>query len=212
MSQLKVWDSTANSGAGAWVNAVVGAQGATGAQGAQGAAATTGIVPISSGVITAVSGTFLTLDNIFTSTYRDYVFKFQITATSASGGVTLRYRRNGTTYSTAVYNDQQLSGTGTTTGSLATTNSTSQRLSYAQTTTAYPQFPIELKIYNPLSASIWTSSNHTVATTSGGVSMSIITAWHGSAGGGALAADGLELTVSTGTITANYQLYGVVNP
>ena len=206
MSQLKVYDGTN------WVNAVVGAQGATGAQGAQGAAATTGIVPISSGIVSAVSGTFLTLDNIFTSTYRDYVFKFQITATSASGGVTLRYRRNGTTYTTAVYNDQQFNNSGSTVGGISNSGISNQRLAYVQTTTAYPQFPIELKIYNPLSSSIWTTSNHTTVTTNGGYSMSIISAWHGSAGGGALAADGLELTVSTGTITANYQLYGVVNP
>lgn len=42
MSQIKVWDPTANSGVGAWVSAVIGATGPTGSTGATGPTGATG--------------------------------------------------------------------------------------------------------------------------------------------------------------------------
>jgi len=203
MSQLKYWDGTQ------WANAVVGA---TGAQGAQGNPATTGIVPISGGTVTATSGAFLTLDNIFTSTYRDYVLKFQITAQSSSAAaVTFQYRKSGSTLSSAVYSDMQMLQTSSVVSGLTNTTATSQRLTYGNPASAYPQMPLELKIYNPLSATVYTTTNHSAVTTQGGFASATFNAWHG-ASGTPVSADGIIFTVTTGTITANYQLYGVVNP
>jgi hypothetical protein len=69
------------------------------------------------------------IDNVFTSTYLNYVMVFRLQTTSANGGAFFRFRASGATNSTSNYTYQALTADSTTVSGVRTTNGDSFLLS-----------------------------------------------------------------------------------
>ena len=143
----------------------------------------------------------VTADNVFTSTYTNYLLLVNITSTDADLVVAYKNRVGGVSASTN-YNFQRVTFTGTTTDPARSTAQTSFRLGQASTASSFftvniagPQLAAQTNlfsngIFNDATATtpvaIFNAGNHSTAT----------------------AFDGLELLTNTGTITGFYSVFG----
>ena len=143
----------------------------------------------------------ITADNIFTSTYTNYLLNLTITSSSAELVLLYKNRVGGVSASTN-YNAQRVTFSSTTTDAARITAQTSFRLGQAYTVSSFftlniasPQLAAQTNfysngIYNDNAATtpvaIFNTGNHSTAT----------------------AYDGLEILTNTGTITGFYSVYG----
>ena len=140
-------------------------------------------------------------DNIFTSSYTNYLINLSITSASAELVLLYKNRVGGTSASTN-YNTQLVTFTATTTDAARSTGQTSFRLGQAFTVSSFytlniasPQLAAQTNmtstgIYNDAAVTtpkaMFNTGNHSTAT----------------------AYDGLEILTNTGTITGFYSVYG----
>lgn len=148
---------------------------------------------------TAVSS--VTVDNVFSATYRNY--KIMLTYVAASANIELRVRTGGSSISTATYNVQRLLA-GSTTVSAARSSSatafattTQSSLSAAAEITVYEPFianPTKFAVFNAVHDGALTTPDMLFRTGNNSNSTSY---------------DGFELLVSSGTMTGTYAVYGM---
>jgi hypothetical protein len=143
----------------------------------------------------------VTADNIFTSSYTNYLLNLTITSSSAELVLLYKNRVGGVSASTN-YNTQLVTFTATTTDAARSTGQTSFRLGQAFTVSSFytlniasPQLAAQTNItstgiYNDAAVTtpkaMFNTGNHSTAT----------------------AYDGLEILTNTGTITGFYSVYG----
>jgi hypothetical protein len=162
-----------------------------------------GLVLITGASFSAVAS--VTLDNVFTSTYRNYKLVLQY-ETSANAAVTAQMRVGGVA-ATTNYNFQELYGVATTAGAARSTAqsqfvvsppSIGSFLSCAETLFVGPQLA---------QATVGLSNTYSSSSTYAAPQAAIYGFNHSTA----TAYDGFALSVGTGTMTGNYQLYGLAN-
>jgi hypothetical protein len=167
------------------------------------APSTGGLVRIS-GETTFSASSSVTLDSVFTSTYRNYKILLNYT-TSGSNSLVFRVRAAGSSISTNTYNFQYVAGDGST-AAAGRTSSTSS-ITVGNATGGTYNASTEITVYNPQVATpttvvAVTNTAYTAYTT---VYSAV---WSGN-NSNATAYDGFELLSSASTITGNYTVYGL---
>jgi hypothetical protein len=159
-----------------------------------------GLVHITSQVASASSG--LIFNNVFTSTYDQYVISVTLKA-SASGTLYGRMRLSGTDETGSIYYNQQLEVGSTSVGGERATDSFS-RLTNIMTTAAGAQIILN----NPALTERTSFVSHSPDYSAGTVSSILYRAVSGVLDN-AIAYDGINLYPSTGTITGTISILGV---
>ena len=146
----------------------------------------------------------VTADNIFSATYRTYKMVINYT-TSTTNRINARLRVGGTSTSTTTYNSQSLDADNTTISGGRGSSETS--VGIATSTNGAFNSSCEVMIYNPFIATPTTFASTQIyssgAYTSPGINI------RGGNQSGSTSFDGIELLVSTGTMTGNYTIYGL---
>ena len=146
----------------------------------------------------------ITADNIFSATYRTYKMVINYT-TSTTNRINARLRVGGTSTSTTTYNSQSLDADNTTISGGRGSSETS--VGIATSTNGAFNSSCEVMIYNPFIATPTTFASTQIyssgAYTSPGINI------RGGNQSGSTSFDGIELLVSTGTMTGNYTIYGL---
>ena len=140
--------------------------------------------------------TSITADNVFTSTYTNYLFILNATASSNSD-TSFKLRVGGVSASTN-YNSQQLEGSGSTAAATRVTAQTSALISAMGTTTSC----IRLELFGPQLAAVTAALASVYYNTASGI-LRLYGANHTTA----TAYDGIEILASS-TITGTYSIYG----
>ena len=164
-------------------------------------ASTPGMVLVSTGSTSAAVA--LSLDNVFTSTYRNYKLFIDGVTSADDIDVPLKFRAGGATNSNSNYTRQSISGGASGVSRTLTSNGTSFTSVVAGGTT---RIVLEATFYAPQAAvnTGFLSSANSLSTNS----YAYIT------GGTFTAAtqfDGFIMTPSSGTITVTYRLYGLAD-
>ena len=146
----------------------------------------------------------VTIDNIFTSTYRNYKILFNYT-TSTTSGPRFRMRVGGSSTSTSTYNEQYVQGAGETASASRGSSATSGSVGFY--TNGSFNSSSELTFFNPQIATPTTVIS--VHITSQGAYTSPFAAVLTSNQTGSTSFDGVEFFPSTGNITGNYTVYGL---
>jgi len=146
----------------------------------------------------------ITLDNVFTSTYRNYKLVFNYT-TSGASGPRFRVRAGGSSISTTTYNEQNLYGSSTTVAASAGTSATS--VSVGNNTAGAFNSSAEIIIFNPQVATPTTILSSLI-NSAGGYTAPLV-AFYGGNNSNATSYDGFEIFVGAGNMTGNYTLYGL---
>ena len=164
-------------------------------------ASTPGMVLVSSGSVSAASA--ITLDSIFTSTYRNYKMFINGTCSADDADITLRFRAGGATNSANSYSRKMVSVGASSVGTSVATGQTSFTSFMA---TGLTQIVNETIIYAPQVAIAtglqWLSS---------AVSTNNYQYWAGGVFTNTTQFDGLVITPVSGTITAQYRIYGLAD-
>jgi hypothetical protein len=167
--------------------------------------ASSGLVRIS-GETAFSAASSVTLDSVFTSTYRNYKLVLNYT-TSSTAGVRFRVRASGSSITTTTYNEQELTGLDATAS--ASRAASAQSISVGKPSNGTFNSSCEILICNPQIATPTTLVSTVIysnaAYTAPGVSIM------GGNNSNATAYDGFELFVGSGTTTGNYTLYGLAN-
>lgn len=146
----------------------------------------------------------VTADNIFSATYRSYKMVINYT-TSTTNRINARLRVGGASTSTTTYNSQSLDADNTTISGGRGSSETS--VGIATSTNGTFNASCEVMIYNPFIATPTTFASTQIyssgALTSPGINI------RGGNQTGSTSFDGIELLVSTGTMTGNYTIYGL---
>ena len=146
----------------------------------------------------------VTLDSVFTSTYRNYKIIINYT-TSSTSGMRFRVRASGSSVSTTTYNEQQFEASNTTlTGSRGASGTS---VIIAGATNGSFNASIELALFNIqvatpttlISMNIHNSGAYTVP----------ISGYYTGNNSNATSYDGFELFTGSGTMTGNYTVYGL---
>ena len=148
---------------------------------------------------TAVSS--VTVDNVFSATYRNY--KILITYTTTAANIDVRVRAGGSSISTTTYNIQRLLAGSTT---VSATRGSSQT-SFSAFVTSGNVAAAEMTIYQPFIA---TPTNFTVFTSlndTGYTAPDMV--FRTGNNSNSTSYDGFELLVSSGTMTGTYAVYGL---
>jgi len=145
----------------------------------------------------------VTVDNCFTSTYRNYLIVCNYT-TSGGGGVRFRVRASGSSISTATYNFQLFTSGSTTNTGARTAADTSLVLGFGSSGTFQSSFTAT--IYNPQIATPTTFFSQ-CSQQDGALNVPVVALSSGNQTG-ATAFDGFEL-INAGTMTGNYTVYGL---
>jgi hypothetical protein len=163
--------------------------------------ASSAFVLISSGSVSASAA--ITLDSIFTSTYRNYKVVLNGTCSADDADVTFRFRAGGATNSAASYTRIV---TNNTPAGISRTNSTGQTSFTSFMATGITQITNETIIYAPQVA---------IATGIQWQSGTLSTNAYQYIGAGVFTNttqfDGLVITPASGTITAQYRIYGLAD-
>lgn len=144
----------------------------------------------------------VTADNVFTSTYTTYQLRLRYT-TSTTNDISLKLRASGTAASTN-YNDQYVNGYAT--GASAFRQTAQTQLDIGTQSIGSFFSNVTMNIYGPQLAEATTfdyANNYSY----GGYNLSGISYYAGNHST-ATAYDGIELFVSTGTMTGSYTIYG----
>lgn len=157
---------------------------------------TPGLVRIS-GQTTFTSVANFTIDNVFTSTYQNYLILIRATATTNVAAF-WALRTGGTTAATN-YNSQELTGNGTTVSGNRLTSQTSAQATAIGTV----QTLIRLELSGPQLAAATTGIAHASYGASGGIINRTDAGQHTTA----TSYDGLDFSCS-GTMSGNYTIYG----
>ena len=139
----------------------------------------------------------VTADNIFTSTYTNYLLMFNYT-TSTTNAVFLKLRTGGTSASTN-YTSQQIQGFTTTTSTNARTAQTSFEFAY------YGNSTREACVVSIMGPQLAQATQFVVG--GGGLGGTLVQNIYG-AHTTATAYDGIEILVASGTMTGTYTIYG----
>ena len=163
--------------------------------------ATPGMTLVTAGSTSAAST--LTLDNVFTSSYRNYKLFIDGVTSADDIDVPLKFRAGGATNSNSNYTRQSISASASGVSRSITSNGTSFTSVVAGGTT---RLVLEAAFYAPQAAvnTGFLSSANTLSTTS----YAYVT------GGTFTAAtqfDGFIMTPTSGTITVTYRLYGLAD-
>lgn len=149
----------------------------------------------------SAAGSFA-LDNVFTSTYRNY--KLVMNYTTTSGQVIIRVRAGGSSVLTNTYNYQQFYGDN---AAVTAARQTGATWMLASPNTAGFNGSFELNIYNPQIATPTTFSSFS---TYGNGAYTAPVSWTCTGNQtNSTAYDGCEVIVTAGTMTGNYTLYGL---
>lgn len=167
--------------------------------------ASPGLVRIS-GETTFTAASSVTLDSVFTSTYRNYKLVVNYTTTGAAG-IRIRVRAGGTSVTTTTYNEQTFTSSSTSNTGSRGASGTSVVLGF-NTGGTFPS-SFEAMIYNPQIATPTTFFSN-CAQQDGAMTVPIIGIASGN-NSNSTSYDGFELLVSSGTMTGNYTLYGLAN-
>lgn len=146
----------------------------------------------------------ITIDNIFTATYRNYKILVNYT-TSTTSGPRLRMRASGSSTSTATYNEQYVQGAAETASASRGASSTSIFIGPA--TNGSFNSSMEITFYNPQVATATTV--HAVVINSSAAYTAPQIGVFGGNQTGSTSFDGFELFPSSGTLTGNYTVYGL---
>ena len=167
--------------------------------------ASPGLVRIS-GETAFSAASSVTLDGVFTSTYRNYKLVVNYT-TSGAAGVRIRVRAGGTSVTTTTYNEQTFTSSNTTNTGSRGASGTSVVLGF-NTGGTFPS-SFDAMIYNPQIATPTTFFSN-CAQQDGAMTVPIIAIASGN-NSNSTSYDGFELLLSSGTMTGNYTLYGLAN-
>ncbi len=145
----------------------------------------------------------ITVDNVFTSSYTDYILKFRATA-SAANAMYFQLRVGGVT-NTTNWVWQELSANSTTVaGSNASAQSQFRAGNFESDFTGASN---QINVYSPAEAVVTTVYSDNLYTS--GTSTTNIVYWRGAGyNNNATAFDGFVLSVSAGTISGVYSVYG----
>ena len=146
----------------------------------------------------------VTLDGVFTSTYRNYKLVVNYT-TSTTSGPRIRMRVGGSSTSTATYNEQYVLGAAETASASRGASATS--IGIGGNTNGSFNSSMEITIYNPQVATPTTV--HSVNMNSQGAYTTPVMAIFGGNQSGSTSFDGVEIFPSSGTMTGNYTVYGL---
>jgi hypothetical protein len=146
----------------------------------------------------------VTIDNVFTATYRNYKILVNYTS-STTAGPRLRMRVGGSSTSTATYNEQYVLGADSTASASRGASATS--IAVGGNTNGSFNSSMEITIYNPQIATPTTV--HSLNMNSQGAYTTPVMAVFGGNQSGSTSFDGIELFLSSGTLTGNYTVYGM---
>ena len=167
--------------------------------------ASPGLVRIS-GETAFSAASSVTLDGVFTSTYRNYKLVINYTTTSTAG-IRFRVRASGSSISTTTYNEQELTASDTTVAGSRGASATS--VTVGKATNGSFSSSSEVLICNPQIA-IATTLITTNVQNNGAYTTPVAVQAVGN-NSNETAYDGFELLLSSGTTTGNYTLYGLAN-
>ena len=148
--------------------------------------------------------TTITEDNVFSSTYSNYLLLYRYTSSLSTGNTLIRLRVGGVSASGANYNNQYVAGVSTSALAARVTNGTSTRIAVA-TTGDYKSSSINT-LFSPAVAEPTTIHSQVLANQAG---YTVPTIFNFAANHTvATAYDGFELFATAGTITGTYAIYG----
>ena len=162
---------------------------------------TPGMVLVSSGSTSAAAT--ITVDSIFTSTYRNYKLFINGTCSADDTDIIFRFRAGGATNSAATYNRKMI-GSGA--SSVSASNANSQTSFASFMATGLTQVVNETIIYAPQVA-IATGIQYM----SGANSTSPYQYWGSGVFNNTTQFDGFTVIPASGTITAQYRIYGLAD-
>lgn len=145
----------------------------------------------------------ITADSVFTSTYTNYVVKFRYT-TSTTNSVAFKLRASGTSASTN-YNYQSTNGNGASTFASSATAQTSASMAILTNGSFFSSATLDLFGPQLAEATTYTSLNMN----SQGAYTAPLNYYIAGNHSTATAYDGIEILVSTGTMTGSYTIYGL---
>lgn len=157
-------------------------------------------VLVSSGSVSAAAA--ITLDSIFTSTYRNYKMFINGTCSADDADITFKFRAGGSTNSANSYS-RKITSAG---ASVSTSTATGQTSFTSFIATGQTQIVNETVIYAPQVA-IATGIQYM----SGAVSTNSYQYWGSGVFTNTTQFDGLVITPASGTITAQYRIYGLAD-
>ena len=157
-------------------------------------------VLVSSGSVSAASA--ITLDSIFTSTYRNYKMFINGTCSADDSDITFKFRAGGSTNSANSYSRKVISAG----ASVSTSTATGQTSFTSFIATGQTQIVNETIIFAPQVA-IATGIQYM----SGAVSTNSYQYWGSGVFTNTTQFDGLVITPASGTITAQYRIYGLAD-
>lgn len=167
--------------------------------------------PASAGGLVRLSGetafsaaSSVTLDGVFTSTYRNYKIIINYT-TSTTTGLRFRVRASGSSVSTTTYNEQFILGSSTTISGDRGAATTSMALGHP--TNGSFNASCEVMIYNIQTATPTTCVSTMIA--HNGAYAQPLAGLYVNNNSNATSYDGFELITSSGNITGNYTVYGL---
>jgi hypothetical protein len=166
-----------------------------------GAAAASALVYVGQGTFSAA--TSATLDNCFTSTYRNYLLYLDYTA-SAGSEVRVTFRTSGVDNTNANYYSTILYGAGGSAGSSASGGQTSAKIGGGATTNGGL---VAATIYAPEATAQSRIESRGHKDVAGNAEVHVYTAGFT----GTTSFDGIKLSTPTGNLTGTFRIYGIVN-
>jgi hypothetical protein len=145
------------------------------------------------------------LNNIFTSTYENYLINFNALQNTSNGTIVFRYRTSGSDNSTTNY---FFSITGLSTAGADNMQSASDSQSYFVRGFAAGRVAANLNIYSPQLAQTTLSTSTASGTSNAGNQASYV---GGSLFNAATVFDGITFITSAGTMTGTIRVYGYNN-
>lgn len=152
---------------------------------------------------TSVSGAAsLSLDNVFTSTYRNYLIVGSWSGTDGAW-LNIRYRTSGSDNTTANYSDQRLEANNTTISGDRTTGQTAARLGGSRNALLNT---VAVWVYSPQATerTLWSTVNVDQGSTCALIQF-------GGVFGATTSFDGFKVYPGSGNMTGNFAVYGIEN-
>jgi len=149
-------------------------------------------------------GTSATLDNVFTSTYRNYLMFFDYTGTTPGSEVRVTFRSGGTDNTTANYYSNITYGAGGTVGSATASGGTTAKIGGGTTTGGGL---VSATFYAPQA----TDQSRIESRGHKGVGADAEVHVYNAGFNGTTSFDGIKLSTATGTMTGTFRIYGIAN-
>jgi hypothetical protein len=172
---------------------------ATGIKWATPATTSSGLVYVGQGTFSAASSA--TLDNCFTSTYRNYLLVFDYTG--GDGDVRVTFRSSGTDNTTASYYSEIIAGYGSTVIAANSASQTTAKIGGSGSNGGL----VNATIYAPQATAISKIESRGHKDTGGSAEVHIYNAGFNAT----TSFDGIKLSTSTNTLTGTFRIYGLAN-